>query len=502
MKWLPEPSMPSCSRQVRAYRSGSAPPPGPGARGPRPVRRWRNRGRPRGCTTCRSASPPTASAPSRPPGSRRSSAYAREHDLVLPRPRPRAAPRACRMRRRARLHPDRAPRPHWLPRRAHERHPRDPRDRPRRRPPRPRGRDRASPARRPRETSATASCRRFATATQASGWRSAATRRSASIRSRRCASSRPARAASGRPGTPCWPRLATSGASSSRTGRGLGLDDAGTSRSTSTTPTCRGRARRTSRSRSRPARRAAWSPARCVESRPRCGRARPPRRPHPRAGSTCRPSRATRTTLAALVRDVLRDAGARDAGDTCVLAGAAERGDRPLVLLAGHLDTVPAQDNRPGRARRPRRPRPRRRRHEGGRGRDGRARAERPRRAGERRRRLRLLRPRGAARRPQRAHAAARARARPALRRRGDRHGADGQRDPRRLPRQHQRRVDVPRHERPLRPPVARRQRDPPRGGRHRRARAGSRTSRASSAACASSRSSRSRASRAGSPAT
>src|SRR3954470_18797284 len=53
--------------------------------------------------------------------------------------------------------------------------------------------------------------------------------------------------------------------------------------------------------------------------------------------------------LAALVRDVLRDVGARDAGDTCVLAGTTARGDRPLVLLAGHLDTVPAQDNRPGR---------------------------------------------------------------------------------------------------------------------------------------------------------
>ncbi len=52
--------------------------------------------------------------------------------------------------------------------------------------------------------------------------------------------------------------------------------------------------------------------------------------------------------VAALVRDVLRDAGARDAGDTCVLAGTTERGDRPLVLLAGHLDTVPSQDNRPG----------------------------------------------------------------------------------------------------------------------------------------------------------
>jgi succinyl-diaminopimelate desuccinylase len=40
---------------------------------------------------------------------------------------------------------------------------------------------------------------------------------------------------------------------------------------------------------------------------------------------------------------------ARDAGDTCVLAGVTSRGGRPLVLLAGHLDTVPAQGNRPGR---------------------------------------------------------------------------------------------------------------------------------------------------------
>jgi succinyl-diaminopimelate desuccinylase len=53
--------------------------------------------------------------------------------------------------------------------------------------------------------------------------------------------------------------------------------------------------------------------------------------------------------LAAHVLDVLRDAGARDAGDTCVLAGTTSRGERPLVLLAGHLDTVPAQGNRPGR---------------------------------------------------------------------------------------------------------------------------------------------------------
>jgi succinyl-diaminopimelate desuccinylase len=55
--------------------------------------------------------------------------------------------------------------------------------------------------------------------------------------------------------------------------------------------------------------------------------------------------------LARHVLDALRDGGvdARDAGDTCVLAGVTSRRDRPLVLLAGHLDTVPAQGNRPGR---------------------------------------------------------------------------------------------------------------------------------------------------------
>jgi succinyl-diaminopimelate desuccinylase len=53
--------------------------------------------------------------------------------------------------------------------------------------------------------------------------------------------------------------------------------------------------------------------------------------------------------LAAHVARVLREGGAEvhDLGDSCVLAAPAEM--RPQVLLAGHLDTVPAQGNRPGR---------------------------------------------------------------------------------------------------------------------------------------------------------
>ena len=53
--------------------------------------------------------------------------------------------------------------------------------------------------------------------------------------------------------------------------------------------------------------------------------------------------------LAGRVADVLRAGGLEvlDLGDTCILARPA--GTRPAVLLAGHLDTVPAQGNRPGR---------------------------------------------------------------------------------------------------------------------------------------------------------
>lgn len=56
--------------------------------------------------------------------------------------------------------------------------------------------------------------------------------------------------------------------------------------------------------------------------------------------------------LAAHVLGVLRDGGVdvRDAGDTCVVAFPAGPSgpDAPLLLLGGHLDTVPSQGNRPG----------------------------------------------------------------------------------------------------------------------------------------------------------
>ena len=95
--------------------------------------------------------------------------------------------RARRVRGRARLLADRAARPLRLPRPAHQRRARDPRQRPRHRAAGARAARSSSPARRPRATSATATCRRCATATPACRSRSAPTRRSASTRSRRCA---------------------------------------------------------------------------------------------------------------------------------------------------------------------------------------------------------------------------------------------------------------------------------------------------------------------------
>jgi succinyl-diaminopimelate desuccinylase len=55
--------------------------------------------------------------------------------------------------------------------------------------------------------------------------------------------------------------------------------------------------------------------------------------------------------IAEHVLRILRDGGVpvRDAGDSCILAGATARRERPFVLLVGHLDTVPAQENWPGR---------------------------------------------------------------------------------------------------------------------------------------------------------
>lgn len=50
----------------------------------------------------------------------------------------------------------------------------------------------------------------------------------------------------------------------------------------------------------------------------------------------------------AIAAHVLKTVNGRDGGDTCILAGVTEKRDKPLVLLAGHLDTVPAQGNFPG----------------------------------------------------------------------------------------------------------------------------------------------------------
>lgn len=53
-------------------------------------------------------------------------------------------------------------------------------------------------------------------------------------------------------------------------------------------------------------------------------------------------------SIASHIEGELGDLG-RSADDHCVLGGVTERADRPLILLAGHLDTVPAQDNLPAR---------------------------------------------------------------------------------------------------------------------------------------------------------
>ena len=348
-------------------------------------------------------------------------AYAREHDLVLPRPRPRAAPRARRVRRRARLHADRAARAHRLPRRAHERHPRHPRDRRRHRPPRPRRARSSCPARRPRATSATASSRRCATATRACGWRSAATPRSGSTRSRRSASSRPARGARARPATRCSPRRATCGASSSPTAaRRSASTDAGHGRVDLDHPDLRGRRRRPD------------LPVRAGDVRVRGRRRARARRVRGRMSPADRLAARTlelidvpsesrdEAALAAHVLGVLRGGGV----DAATPATPACSPARPSAASA-RSSCSPATSTRSRRRATARAAATAASVHglgaadmKGARRGDDRARARRGSAPGERRPRLRLLRPRGAAGRRERAHAAARARARPAHRRR------------------------------------------------------------------------------------
>ena len=134
------------------------------------------------------------------------------------------------------------------------------------------------------------------------------------------------------------------------------------------------------------------------------------------------------------------------------------------VVLAGHYDTVPAQDNFPGRDRGRLGRRPRRDRHEGRRRGDDRARAR------GRAVRLPLL-------RRARSCPPARARCRAsssstASTPTSSYARADGQHDPGRLSRQPQRAARLPRDERALREAVARRQRDHARRRRARAARA------------------------------
>jgi len=61
------------------------------------------------------------------------------------------------------------------------------------------------------------------------------------------------------------------------------------------------------------------------------------------------PSRGEQA-IAEHVSAVLKAGGVelRELGDCCIAAGTQQRGERPFVLLGGHLDTVPAQGNIPG----------------------------------------------------------------------------------------------------------------------------------------------------------
>ena len=159
-----------------------------------------------------------------------------------------------------------------------------------------------------------------------------------------------------------------------------------------------------------------------------------------------------------------------DDGESLVYA---RRGGKPLVLLSGHTDTVPAQGNIPGPDRGRRSPRPRLDRHEGRARRDDRARGLGRRRGSRVRPRADLLPARGA--RAEREPAAGGVRGDAGGRRVGARDlpRADRQHAPARLPREHQRPGRVRGPLGALGAAVARRQRDQARPGRvARRARA------------------------------
>ena len=151
-------------------------------------------------------------------------------------------------------------------------------------------------------------------------------------------------------------------------------------------------------------------------------------------------------------------------GDEAFLWARPRRRGVPLLVLAGHYDTVPAQENVPGPDRERRGARLRRERHEGrcrrcARARAG-ARATRPR-CG--RRRAAPVRAGGAATGAQPAASALRRMPARPRRRAGDPPRADRSHDPGGLRREPGRARDVPRRQRPLGASVARRQRPPPR---------------------------------------
>ena len=178
-------------------------------------------------------------------------------------------------------------------------------------------------------------------------------------------------------------------------------------------------------------------------------------------------SRATRRPWPPTSSRVLRDGGVGGARRGRQLR--AGRDDRPRRAPARAARRASGHRAGPGQPSRPcggeRRPRARQRRHEGRPGGDDRARAGTAGRRG--RSRLRVLRARGAAAHRQRTGPAARARAGAARGGPRARHGAHRQRAAGRLPGQRQRDLDLPRRLGALGAPVARRQRDPPRGRGH-----------------------------------